>query len=155
MDFIVGREWQYVMILISLFIFITGLVTGRKMPAKVKRTYVRKFACAALIPMGLMIYFERPYVSFVPKTFLFREQRAENPASFEEIANYEKDQTRNIELLKEEVENLRKELDAVNDYYGGLAQLLVTITLTFCILRILKKDENDLEEIQPDQVSKL
>lgn len=154
MEFIEGREWQYATMLFSAILLIAGLILSRNLPPKKKKSRIQKFACAALIPMALIILFERPYVSFIPKTLYFREQKAENLNSFEEIAKFEKDQTRNVELLREEVEKLREEIDAVNDYYGGLAQISVTGLLTFCILRITKKDE-DLAEIQKDQISTL
>jgi cell shape-determining protein MreC len=154
MEFISGREWQYALMLFSMIILIAGFITSRSLPPKSKKSCVQKFACAALIPMALLFLFDRPYVSFVPKTFLFREQKAENLNSFEEIAKFEKDQTRNVELLREEVEKLREELDEVNHYYGGLTEFFVIGLLTFCISRITKKDE-DLAEIQKDQILKL
>lgn len=146
MNFISGYEWQYITMLGSMVILIVGFITSRKLPQKRKKSQIQKFACAALIPLALMLLFTKPYVSFTPKTsFLFREQKAENLTSVEELAKYEKDQTKNIELLREDVENLRKELDEVNTYYGGLVQLLVTITITFCLIHIMKKEES-LEE---------
>lgn len=153
MDFISGREWQYAVMLVSMIILIAGFVLSRNLPPKKKKSQIQRFASAALIPMALMIFFERPYVSYIPRTFSFREQNAENLTSIEEIVKHEENQTRNIQLLKEEVERLREELNKVNDYYGGLAQVLVTVTLTFCILRLLKKE--DLEEIRSNQISKL
>ncbi len=79
---------------------------------KRKTLYIQKFGCAGFLLIVMIFVFDRPRVSLFSKTeFSFREQKTENFTSFDEIVKHEKDQTRNIQLLKAEVEKLREELD--------------------------------------------
>lgn len=151
MGFISGYEWQYALILLSLILLITGFVISRNMLPKRKTHYIQKFAFGAFIPIALIFIFDKPRVSFISKTeFLFQEQKAEKLISLEDFAEYEKDQTRNIQLLKDEVEKLRKELDEVNDYYGNLTATIFGAITVFCLFTIFKKEE-DFEENQSNK----
>lgn len=144
MSFISGYEWQYATLFVGAVILAAGFWTNRNLSSKKKKDRIQKFACAALIPIALMLLFTKP-VSFIPKSSLFIEQKFQNPTSGEEIANYEKNQTRNIEYLNEEVEILKENFNEANNYYGTITHALLGAVIVFCFTRIMRKEDENLE----------
>jgi hypothetical protein len=81
--------------------------------------------------------------------------KAENLNSIEEISKFEKEQTKNIERLKSEVNNLREDLYQLNRYNRFVIQMFSTGIIVACLLLAFGKKEKMTGESQSDQTSKL
>ena len=132
---------------ISLFILIVGLITSRNLPPKKKKSHIRKFAAIALLPISFGIYTSKPSVSWHSRTEIgFEEQQTDNLNSTKEIAEYEKNQLSNIKLLKEEVEDVRKDLAELEKHYTLLLAVFFGFLWSLAFILFFKKDKEDEEE---------
>ena len=138
--------WMIAPAIIGLAVLLIGFVTSLKLPQEKRKNYIRKFAAVSLAIIFFCLPFSKPYVSFFSKATFVREQKAEILTSFEEITKYERDQTENIELLKEEVEKLREELDDVNAFYGDAIQTFSLVFALGFLFFTFRKEEKKSEE---------
>ena len=106
--------WILGVILIAAIIMIFGHITSRNLLGKQKKNRSRKFAAIAMALMWFSFPLLSPYISSYSRTSYLDELKADNPNYIENIAKFEEEQTRNIERLKSEVQNLRDELYELN-----------------------------------------
>ena len=149
--------WILGVTLIGLLITLSGFITGRGLPVKQRRLRTQKYAAVALGLLAFSFPIFKPFVSSHSRTKYLDELKAENLDSLEDIAKFDKEQTKNIERLKIEVEDLRKDLNALSDYYGFVIQLFSSALGALSVGLYLRKakEEKGFEEIQSDQISKL
>ena len=126
--------WLLIVSGLSVLLLITGFIRAKKINNKKEQTIlIRRFACAAMMPIFLYLVFSLPYVSNAERTEIgFREQTSEK--TMKDLESFEKDQTRKIELLNEEVLMLREEVHEMNEYYRFFALILLTVASVFCLV---------------------
>lgn len=142
--------WILGAIIITAVITVIGFIFSRNLPKKQKTLRIRKFAAVGLAFFFFCLPIFKPYISFAGRASFLEELKADNLNSIEEIAKFEKEQTRQIERLKNEAEHLREELKAVNLYYGFMIQILSTVIATACLIFVFMKREKDLKEAESD-----
>lgn len=140
---------------VGALIMLIGFIASRNLPTGQKKLRVQKFAAVALALVAFSLPIFKPFISSYSRTESLDELKAESLYSVDEIAKFDKEQTRNIERLKNEVKDLRNELDAVNTYYGAVTQLISTALAVICLNFVFRRRKEELEELQPDQLSKL
>ena len=139
--------WMLGTTLLALGLAIVGALTSRHLPLKQRRIRVSKFAAvgAAIVLLSLSIF--KPYLSSSHSVEFLDELKAENLNSVEEIAAFEKKQTKNIERLKKEVIEQEKNIERTNLYYSTVIQLLSNTIAIILIGVAFRKKESESEEI--------
>lgn len=135
-------NWFVVIALISAIMLITGFITSRSLPEPTKKIRIQKFAAIALLLMLISFPIFQPYVSGFSETKFLSELKSENLGSIDEIAKLDKDQTHNIEVLKREVEDLRKDVYLLNRYYGNITTLLSFALAALFIIHFFRKEKS-------------
>ena len=146
-----SMQWIFGLAVAVLPITIAGFVTSRNLPPQQRKTRIRKFAAIALAIFAFGAPIFSPFVSSFTGTKYLNELKAEELNSTEDIARLEKEQAQQIEQLKAEVEELRADLYAVNNYYKALMQFFAmaigAAALSFAF-RKRKSEDQGLEEVQ-------
>lgn len=138
-----------IIVAFGVILMTIGYISSRNLPKKQKLTRNRKFACAAVIPFAFYLFFTAPYVGSSSRTDtpFFKDQPIEGEfQTIKEVTSHAKDQLQNIQLLKKEVERLRRDLDAVNDHFRLILQILAIASLSLCGSYIISKSEDESEE---------
>jgi hypothetical protein len=115
-----------------------GSLTSRALPEPRKSARIRMFA---LIGLGILFFFLPIFKPYVSSYSVVDDLEIANPGDLntqEAHANHEKDQDRNIERLKTEVNRLREDIDQVNFYYSTIVQTLSTIVFVTCLIFALR-----------------
>lgn len=146
--------WILGVAVIALIFTVAGLITGRKLPENRRKVHIQKYAALGLTVMAFSIPLFKPLVSPHAGTRHLDELKIENLDSTERLAELEKEQSRQIEQLKEEVVLLRDDLYAMNLYYGMAIQFSSIIFGVFALnfFSRKRKEENDLEKSNLDAI---
>lgn len=139
--------WMLSLTVGSLIITTVGLIASMNLPPVRRKIRIQKFGAVALALMMLSIPAFRPFISSYSGVRSLDELKTEHlsaAASPEDLVKFEKEQARQIERLKEEVNSLRDDLHETNFFYGTLTQifgqLIVTAALIFAFRK--RKDED-------------
>lgn len=137
-------------------LIVIGLLIGRKLSPKAKEVHRQKVFLIGLAVVAFALPFVEPYVSSMSLVDDADKSRIVSVVSTEDLIRSDKDQRRQIDELKREVIRLRKEVHYANDYYGAITKYTCLGIGIFALTAVFpkRKDEN-LEEIQPDRISKL
>jgi hypothetical protein len=137
-----SMNWSIGIAIMSAIILLAGFITSRNLPEPAKKVRIQKFAATAMILMLISYPIFQPFVSGFSETKFLSELKFENPGSIDEIAKLDKDQTHNIEVLKSEVEDLRKDVYLLNRYYGNITLLLSFGLIALYINCFFRKEKN-------------
>ena len=136
--------WLLGIAFIALILTITGQLTSRNLPSKERKMRVRKFALVGLALFCFCLPFFKPFVTS-SSYFKYEEQiKAENLNTIEDVAKLDREQTRTIERLKEELVELKRDTYRMNIYYSLVVQLLSMFIATGALIYVFrKKEESD------------
>jgi hypothetical protein len=149
--------WMLAVVVTAFLIAILGFITGRNLPKKLKKMHMRKHAAIWLALVAFSVPVFNPFIFSFSQTEFLDDLKAENLGSVEDLAKFEKEQSRQIELLKEEVKDLRNDLYAVNRFYSTVSQFSLAVIAAFSLSSAFRKrkNEEDLVEIKLNQIPKL
>lgn len=115
-----------------------GILTGRDLPETQKVARIRMFA---LIGLGILFFFLPIFKPYISSYSVVEDLEITNPGdlSLQEVhVKHERNQNRNIERLKSEVNRLRKDIDQANFYYSTIVQMLSTMGFVTCLIFALR-----------------
>lgn len=138
--------WMLGTSFIAVLLIIYAALTSLGLPKRARMLRVRRFALIGLGIFFLLLPLYKPYVSSYSGVVTLDELRAENLTTAEEVAKFEKAQTRQIERLKEEVKELREDVYRMNNYYSGLLQFLSTMIAVLSLNFAFRKKDEDEEK---------
>lgn len=137
-----SMNWIVGIAIISGIILFAGFITSRNLPEPAKKVRIQKFAAIALVLMLISFPIFQPFVPSHSETKYLGELKSENLGSVDEIARFDKEQTQNIEELKREVEDLRKDIYLLNRYYGNITLLLSIALTALYIIHFFRKEKS-------------
>jgi hypothetical protein len=139
--------WLLGFALLALIITIVGIFTSAKLPAEQRLKHRRKFALvgAAIFFFGIPVF--KPTVWTYSGVRNLDKIEVADLGSADQELKLEKEQARQIERLKEEVIELRREVRDANRYYSTVFQLLSNIAAMLCLIFAFRKDEQAVENI--------
>jgi CBS domain containing-hemolysin-like protein len=139
--------WIYGFAFLALLITIIGVLAGAKLPTEQGKARTRKFALVGAAIFFFAVPVFKPLVWSYSGVRNLDEIKVSELATNEEIVKLEKEQTRQIERLKEEVVELRQDVRRMNQYYSTIFQLLSNLAAMLCIIFAFRKDEKTVENI--------
>lgn len=136
--------WILGVAVVALLITIVGFLTGTNLPSKERKRHVRKFALIGIAVFCFSLSIFKPFVSNYSSVESLDEIKVGNLGTIEDVAKLEKQQTRTIERLREEVVELRSDAYRMNLYYSGVVQLLsMVIAMGALSYAFGKKEDSD------------
>jgi len=139
--------WVMGIFLIALVVTVTGHLTGLGLPTEQRKKQTRKFALIGAAIFFFVVPIFKPIVWTYSGVKNLDEIKVSELKTNEEIVKLEKEQARQIERLKEEVVELRQDVNRLNRYYSIIFQLLSNLAAMLCLIFALRKDEKMVENI--------
>jgi hypothetical protein len=128
--------------IISVLVSAFGYYASKNETDELKTLIKQKYRYYALIPLIFGVFVSVPYVPSFTRLGTADKLKPTDLSSIEKIADFEKEQSRQIELLKSEIENLRKDVITLRDYLVFILPIILVIlvgTGTSNIAEINKK----------------
>ena len=132
--------------LTALALTVYGYVTGRNLPPQKRKLHIRKYGLIGLALIFFALPIFKPFVSSYSAVKRSEDLKAENLNSVEDLAEFEKEQARIIERLKQDVVELKNDTYRMNLYYSTLVQLLSTMVAVSALNFAFKKREDEEDE---------
>ncbi len=137
----------YAVAAVSLIITFIGVIASLKLPIEQRVRRIGKFALVGAALFLFVVPVFKPMIwYYTPVKYLDKIEVAEQPTT-EDFIKIEKQQVQQIERLKEEVVELRREVRDANMYYSTIFQLLSHLAAMLCMFFAFRKDEKTVENI--------
>jgi cytochrome bd-type quinol oxidase subunit 1 len=137
-------------VLLAAFLTFIGAISGYRLTPEKGKARTRKFALvgAAIFFFCLPIF--KPHVSSYLFSKNFVQSQTEKFDTVEKIAARQDLQSDNIEKLRQDMIDLKKDVYNMNLYYSTIIQLLSMLLGIFCFSIAFRKSDNNPEKIQTD-----
>jgi hypothetical protein len=139
--------WILALALIALICTLFGLITGAKLPTEERKIHTRKFALIGAAVFFSTVPIVKPLIGSYSGVESLDKIEISELATTDQIVKLEKEQARQIERLKEEVIELRKDVRNANQYYSTIFLLVSNIVGMLCLTFAFRKDEKKMENI--------
>lgn len=143
-------SWLVVAVVFQFVIVVFGEVIVRKVGLSNNKGTRRKILAISLLPLLLVFLLTRPIVVIYFPDELFENSKLTLNSGTNVSIDTINDHSRQIEMLKDEIKQVQKNLDEINDYYGFLSFFLLISFGTY-LLYIIVDNEIDKDK---DKVEK-
>lgn len=131
--------------LIVLFIILISIVSSRRLTAEARKMRVRKFALigAGIFFFGVPMFKPTVYPSSNAK-YLDKIEVGEL-ATTGQIEKFETDQTEQIEEIKKDIIEIRKDIHKINSFYSSIILLMANMLMVACFTLAFSKKKDPTE----------
>ncbi|MBS1794340.1 MAG: hypothetical protein JSS81_10825 [Acidobacteria bacterium] len=135
--------WMLGAALIMVAMTVFGLITSSHLPLPQRKMRIRKFAAigAAIFFFSLPLF--KPMVDSSSNTRFMEPLKAENLKTVEDLEKFERSQTSQIERMKEDILELKRDARRMNLYYSSLVSFLSMAIGTLALSYALRKKETN------------
>lgn len=140
-------SWLAVAVVFQFVIVVFGEVIVRKVGLSNNKGTRRKILAISVLPLLLVFLLTRPIVVIYFPDELFENSKLTLNSGTNESIDTINDHSRQIEMLKDEIKQVQKNLDEINDYYGFLSFFLLISFGTF-LFYIIVDNEIDKDKVE-------
>jgi hypothetical protein len=140
--------WILGLAFVAFILTVIGFLSSSKLTPELRKKRVRKFALigAGIFFLGVTIF--KPFVYSSSNAKYLDKIEVGELATSEQSGKLETNQTEQIERMKEDIIDLRKDIHKMNMFYSTVIQVLANILAGICFAFAFSKEKNPADDAE-------